>query len=87
MLYVSEHHFYAQTPGPRSYRIIVYQKKRRTDGLYRKEEDVGYMKHYYGEGKSNRKYYKEITFGPKGFVREAQSYVNNLVDPRPIEVL
>ncbi|XP_012937903.1 dynein regulatory complex subunit 7 [Aplysia californica] len=81
--YLRVHDYYAQTPGPQSKRTLVFEKGGRRDGLQRKEEGPDFMKLFYGEFREDKKYYKEVRFGPLGKVRESSASK----DARPIEVI
>ncbi|CAL1530214.1 unnamed protein product, partial [Lymnaea stagnalis] len=82
--FLREHHYFACSPGPESKRIMIFEAGKRTDELYKREEDEMTLWNYY-KNRSDRKIYKEVKFGPEGKVLESPKIL--LPDPRPIEYI
>ncbi|XP_059174636.1 dynein regulatory complex subunit 7-like [Physella acuta] len=81
---IREHHYLASSPGPERYHVLTFEPGKRTDEVYRREEDATTVKHFF-RNRADRKILKETKFGPCGKVLENPKLL--LPHPRPIETI
>ncbi|KAK0058367.1 dynein regulatory complex subunit 7, partial [Biomphalaria pfeifferi] len=82
--FLLEHHYYAFRIESENSRLMIFTEGKRTDELYRREEDANYIRSYY-KNRSDRKTFKESRFGPEGRILESPKIL--LPNPRPIEAI
>ncbi|KAH9491913.1 Dynein regulatory complex subunit 7, partial [Bulinus truncatus] len=82
--FLREHEYFAFKSEAETSQLMIFAEGKRTDELYRREEEPNYIRSYY-KNRSDRKTFKEVKFGPEGRVLESPKIL--MPNPRPIEYI